>query len=181
MKWLLLFLMIFICVGCGNQASVGTEYYGIDVSGSALNNLDKNLTLIKEKMLEGSAEKINIFIFANESYEVYDGIKPSKDRQVEEILKQAILKSKSIKWKPGTSFDNVLDYLNKRINNASDLYIYTDGFFELKKYNDVKEQSIVSKMHNLGLKNAKFFGINITNKDTIYNMFKLTSVKVDLN
>ena len=181
MKFIILSIMLIICFGCVDKSNVKAEYYGIDVSGSALSNLDKNLLLMKNQMLESDVENINIFIFADKTYEVYSGQKPIKDRQVSAILNQAILKSKTIKWNPGTSFDNVMDYLLKRVKNNSDLYIYTDGFFELKKYSNNKEQEIASKACKSGLKNIKFFGINLSNKDIIYNIFKDTDSKIDLN
>ena len=175
----ILFLLLIGCTTSNN--TVRKEYFGIDVSGSALSQLKNNLILIKDKMTNSDASEINVFIFANDSYEIYDGPKPAKDRQIDSILNLAISKAKKTEFLPGTSFDNVLDYIQKRISTTSNIYIYTDGFFELKKYKNNKEEEIAAELNKKGLSQIKFFGLNIVNKENIYRIFSHTSIKVDLN
>lgn len=178
----ILMLFMLFSLGCapgGNN--INKEYFAIDVSGSAENNLNKNMKLLTDALVEGDSDNINICIFADQCYEVYDGARPAKDRDAQAILQKALLQAQKITWKPGTSLDQVLFYLRQRINTSSDFYIYTDGFFELHSLPNKDRQLLIQNLHKNGLQAVRFFGIDLRNKNEIYSYFQGSQINLDLN
>jgi len=172
MKYLLLIFCAVILANCaGKDNHISTEYYCFNTDPSK----DNNIKLLESQMVNTEADNINVCIFGEKTYEIYSGPKPNKDRKFDEIINECLNKSKLINIH-STNFNNLLIYLNNRVRNSSNAYIYTDG-----KFMNYQTQELLINLNKKGLQSVRFFGVDIKYKESIYNIFIKSKITVNQN
>jgi hypothetical protein len=178
-----LYLIYTLCAcslltgGCTNKKSYETEIIAIDVSLSATTNKEKYAPLVKDALNSVDADNVLVFIFGNESYEIYQGPKPGKDRDVLALYDLAYKQSDTVKWNKGTDFLKMVQFLRKKINSPTKLVIYTDGYFEQTNDSSKQIPGTVKILRQKGLKEVDIIGINIANKEKMYSWFNDNGVE----
>lgn len=176
-----MFILLFVlgCNGIKNQNIIG-----IDVSGSFKSKISKKQIDIQNTLLNLNGEKLVFFIFADKSYEIFSGERPQKDRELLKLADQSIITSNDIKWQSGTDFLGLLTFVEKKILNSkesSSLFLISDGFFEKTTNKESVIKNKISNLESSGLKTVTFIGVNIINKEKIYNWFEDSGIKVIFN
>lgn len=168
---------VILCA-CDGPGKPKNQLVGIDVSSSAKKNLKTYSPPLTEAILDSYTDQIIFYIFSYDSFEVYSGKMPSKDRDISLKLDLCVSKSQDLNSTRGTNFINMLKFISKRIKNNSILTLYTDGYFEYSESNDNQIQSLLSDMKSRGLNEVQIFGIDIKNKEKIYGWFESSGIKV---
>jgi hypothetical protein len=125
MKQKYILLLAFLAIGCSAPKTHQQDIIGIDVSASFKDNMPEYEKSINHVFTLTQGEDLIVFVFADKSYEVYNGERPAKDRDISALKDEAIAEAETVEWKAGTDLIDMLEFLSKKIDSPSKLTLMT--------------------------------------------------------
>ena len=167
---------IFVLSGCSEP--LRNQIVGIDVSASAKTHFSQFSEELYNASLNPNVERMIFYIFSYDAFEIYSGPRPTKDRDISELINSSIDKSKELDKTEGTDFVKMLRFVSKRILPHTYLNLYTDGYFENSQVNEAEIKKLLQEMKANGLVKVKIIGVDIKNKEKIYGWFESSGVQI---
>lgn len=178
-KLAFLFFLLIITLGCG-PATTYNKIVSLDISGSNETQIDSDVQKTIG-FLNNSNNKslLAYYCFNNNSYELYVGERPAKDRDLIKLIKNGTLEASKVTAQQGTNVLHMtkhIDYALKSFNSknqlATEIYILTDGFFELSTKTDWEEAiRLINSWDHTKVSKVYISGLNLANKEQIKKMF----------